>query len=144
MRRVRSKPAGDNICGVPGIDLIAPLFVVHCLGGQQGDKSHTSVRTQRFLLYWPPLLEYTFRHNPLLALCGDYWLNGMVGISLHLRWDLTLEWHVVHFHWVKENVGCVYSGSTLRWYFLEGSTRGLWVTANFRLKIALINRDLRG
>lgn len=35
--------------------------------------------------YLPPLLEYTFRHNPLLVLCGDYWLNGMGGIGPHLR-----------------------------------------------------------
>lgn len=77
---------GDNICAVPGIDLIASLFAVHCFGGQQGDKSHTSVRTERFPLCWPPLLEYTFRHNPSLALCGDYWLNGMGGgISPPLR-----------------------------------------------------------
>lgn len=95
MRRIRSKPAGDNICGVPGTDLIAPLFVMHCLGAQQGDKSHTSVRTERrgrgFLLCLPPLLEYTSRHNPLLALCEDYWLNGMGGISPRPRRDLPLE-----------------------------------------------------
>lgn len=82
MRRRRSKPAEDNICGVPGIDLLASLFVMHCLGEQQGDKS---VRTERFLFQWPPLLEYALWHNPLLALCGDYWLNGMVGIRSHQR-----------------------------------------------------------
>ncbi len=127
MRSIRSKPAGDNISCVPGIDLIASLFAVHCLGAQQGDKCHTSARTERwgggFLLYLPPLLEYTFRHNPLLALCGDYWLNGMGGISPHLRWDLPLEWHVVHFHLVRKcrifDWLSVFSGSMLKW-LIEG------------------------
>lgn len=106
MRRIRSKPA-CNICGVPGMEQIPPLFVVHCLGAQQGDKSR-SEQTERwgggFPLYSPQWLEYTFKHNPLLALCGDYWLNGIWGISPHLRWDLPLEWHGVHFHLVQ-NVG---------------------------------------
>lgn len=75
------KACKDNICSVPGIGKIPFLFVVHCSGAQQGDKSHTSVQTVRwrggFVLRPPPLLEYTFWHNPLLALCADYWLNGM-------------------------------------------------------------------
>lgn len=47
-----------------------------------------------FFLYLPPLLEYTSRHNPLLALCGDYWLNWMGGGLVRI-WGETFHWNNV-------------------------------------------------
>ena len=106
MRWLRSKPK-ENVWAVRGLGSIPSLFVGHCLEARRGDKSQTSVGTERQrggFFCSPQLLEYTVRHNPLLALRGDYWLNGIGGISPHLGWDHPLEWHGVHFRSVR-NVG---------------------------------------